>query len=158
MIHNVSYSGTHFAVPIWRPVSKSESLHPLPILRSASDWGFGAKLEGLGPSPRLGSPEIGSDSPLTYFYIPKSARAYLFPQSVKIRYFCSGPTSVGPICPQPSDRAAAPARPAEGRCLRHRHRARPGGRLPACGAMTRHSIMLYYVVMLQYMMSVSIML
>ena len=33
-------------------------------------------------------------SPLTYFYIPKSARAYLFPQSVKNHYFCSGPISV----------------------------------------------------------------
>ena len=32
--------------------------------------------------------------PLTY------ARAYLFPQSVKIPYFCSGPISVDPICPQ----------------------------------------------------------
>ena len=39
--------------------------------------------------------------PLTYFYLPKSARAYLFPQSVKTHYFCSGPVSVGPICPQP---------------------------------------------------------
>ena len=41
--------------------------------------------------------------PLAYFYIPKSARAYLFPQSVKIHYFCSGPISVDPICPQPTD-------------------------------------------------------
>ena len=40
--------------------------------------------------------------PLTYFDIPKSARAYLFSQSVKIHYFCSGPISVDPICPQPS--------------------------------------------------------
>ena len=39
---------------------------------------------------------------LTYFYLPKSARAYLFPQSVKINYFCSGPISVDPICPQPT--------------------------------------------------------
>ena len=39
--------------------------------------------------------------PLTYFYLSKSARAYLFPQSVKIHYFCSGPSSVDPICPQP---------------------------------------------------------
>ena len=38
--------------------------------------------------------------PLIYFYIPKSARAYLFPQSVKIHYFRSGPISVDPICPQ----------------------------------------------------------
>ena len=35
--------------------------------------------------------------PLTYFYLPKSARAYLFPQSVKIHCFCSGPVSVDPI-------------------------------------------------------------
>ena len=28
--------------------------------------------------------------PLTYLYLPpKSARAYLFPRSVKIQYFCS---------------------------------------------------------------------
>ena len=38
--------------------------------------------------------------PLTYFYLPKSARAYLFPQAAKIPYFCSGPISVDPICPQ----------------------------------------------------------
>ena len=31
--------------------------------------------------------------PLAYFYIPKSSRACLFPQSVKIHYFCSGPIS-----------------------------------------------------------------
>ena len=40
--------------------------------------------------------------PLTYLYIPKSARAYLFPQCVKVHYlFCSGPVSVDPICPPP---------------------------------------------------------
>ena len=39
--------------------------------------------------------------PLTYLYLPNSARTYLFPQSVKIRYFCSGPIRVDPICPQP---------------------------------------------------------
>ena len=39
--------------------------------------------------------------PLTYFYLPKSARAHLFPQSVKIHYLCSGPISVDPISPQP---------------------------------------------------------
>ena len=38
---------------------------------------------------------------LTYFHFPKSARAYLFPQSVEIPYFCSGPIGVDPICPQP---------------------------------------------------------
>ena len=40
--------------------------------------------------------------PLAYFYFPKSAMAYLLPQSVKIPYFCSGPISVDPIRPQPS--------------------------------------------------------
>ena len=41
--------------------------------------------------------------PLAYFYLPKSARAYLLPQSVEVRYyFCSGPASVDPICPQPN--------------------------------------------------------
>ena len=40
--------------------------------------------------------------PLTYFYLPKSARAYLFPKSVKQKhYFCSRPINVDPICPQP---------------------------------------------------------
>ena len=40
--------------------------------------------------------------PLTYFEPPKSARAYLFPQTVKIEYFCSGPIGVDSICPQPN--------------------------------------------------------
>ena len=40
--------------------------------------------------------------PLTYFYLPKSAGAYLFPQTVKIHYLCSGPVRVDPICPQPN--------------------------------------------------------
>ena len=34
--------------------------------------------------------------PFAYFYLPKSARAYLFPQSVKIQYFRSRPSSVDP--------------------------------------------------------------
>ena len=41
-------------------------------------------------------------SPLYYFYLPKSARAYLFLQSVNIHYFCSGPISVDPTGPQPT--------------------------------------------------------
>ena len=40
--------------------------------------------------------------PLTYFYLPRSAREYRFPQSVKVQNFCSGPVSVDPICPQSS--------------------------------------------------------
>ena len=40
--------------------------------------------------------------PLTCFFLAKSARAYLFPQSIKIHYFCSGPISVDPICPHPT--------------------------------------------------------
>ena len=47
--------------------------------------------------------------PLTYFYLPKSAGAYLFPQSVNIHYFCSGTVSVDPICPQPNPFASAAA-------------------------------------------------
>ena len=39
--------------------------------------------------------------PLTYFCLPKGARTYLFPQSVEINDFRSGPVSVDPICPQP---------------------------------------------------------
>ena len=39
--------------------------------------------------------------PLTYVYLPRSARAYLFPESVKNCCFRSGPISVDPICPQP---------------------------------------------------------
>ena len=36
---------------------------------------------------------------------PKKARAYPFPQSVKIHYFCSGPiSSADPICPFPNCR------------------------------------------------------
>ena len=33
--------------------------------------------------------------------LPKSARLYLFTQSVKMMYFCSGLISVDPNCPQP---------------------------------------------------------
>ena len=47
--------------------------------------------------------------PLICFYIPKSARAYLFPQSVSFYYFCSGPISVDPICSQPRFRNRAVA-------------------------------------------------
>ena len=39
--------------------------------------------------------------PLTCFYLPRSARACLFPQSVKLHSFRSGPISVDRICPQP---------------------------------------------------------
>ena len=44
--------------------------------------------------------------PFTYFYLPKSTRAYLCSQSVKHFYNCSGPISVDPICPQPSHNSA----------------------------------------------------
>ena len=37
--------------------------------------------------------------PSPYFYLPKSARACVFPQSVKIHFFCSGPIRVDTICP-----------------------------------------------------------
>ena len=41
--------------------------------------------------------------PLIYFYLPRSATAYLLPQSDQIHYFCGGPISVDPICPQPNN-------------------------------------------------------
>ena len=44
-----------------------------------------------------------------YCCLPKSARAYLFPQSARICYFCGGPISADPICPQPT--TACPAQP-----------------------------------------------
>ena len=46
--------------------------------------------------------------PLACLYLPKSAKAYLFPKFVKINYFCSGPISVDPICPQPTYACACP--------------------------------------------------
>ena len=53
--------------------------------------------------------DLGWVLKLAYFDIPESARGYLFPQSVKIHYFCSGPISVDPICPQPNASAKAAA-------------------------------------------------
>ena len=50
-------------------------------------------------------------------YSKKSARVYLFPQSVKNHYSGSGPISVDLICPQPS-RACAGVRTAHA-CLPH---------------------------------------
>ena len=44
--------------------------------------------------------------PLTYFRLPKSARAYLFPNQSKIHDFCSGPITFDPICPRPSPAGA----------------------------------------------------
>ena len=41
--------------------------------------------------------------PLTYVCLPQSARAHLSPICQKY-YFCSGPISVDPICPQPTDK------------------------------------------------------
>ena len=44
--------------------------------------------------------------PLTYVYLPKSARAYLFPQSAKTHYFCSCPVSADPILSATSRRSS----------------------------------------------------
>ena len=64
--------------------------------------------------------------PLTYFYLPKSARANLFPQPVKIHYLFSGPIGADPICPRP--RRAAEVLPARGgrRAAAERRRRGPG--------------------------------
>ena len=40
---------------------------------------------------------------LAYWYLPKSASACLFLQSVKNNYFCIGPISVDPVRLQPKD-------------------------------------------------------
>ena len=57
--------------------------------------------------------------PLTYFYLPKSAREYLLSQSVETHYLRSGNVSVDPICPQPrSASLTAPNGPAQQRLLR----------------------------------------
>ena len=48
--------------------------------------------------------------PLTYFYIPKSARAYLFYTIYQNHYFCSGLISVDPTCPQPIYRVCSISR------------------------------------------------
>ena len=76
-----------------------------------------------GPPARKGTDRVGTNGvtaklmfcdrgtfwvfPLTYFDLPKSAGAYLFSQSIKNDYFCSGPISADPVCPPPSE---APAR------------------------------------------------
>ena len=44
----------------------------------------------------------GTPVNLLVYDICTSDRAHLFPQSVKLSFFCSGPISVEPICPQPS--------------------------------------------------------
>ena len=68
--------------------------------------------------------------PLTYFYLPKSARAYLLPQPVKKHYFCRGPISVDPICPQPRSWPGRDARgPRAGRAHAARARHCLGGPL-----------------------------
>ena len=45
--------------------------------------------------------------PLACFYLPRSARLYLFSQAVKILYFCSGPISADPIWSATKARARA---------------------------------------------------
>ena len=55
---------------------------------------------------------------LAYFYIPKSARAYIFPQSVKIDHFRSAPSVSTPICRRPPRLGRSPhpeLSPASGR-------------------------------------------
>ena len=39
-------------------------------------------------------------TPVNLLLSSQSARAYFFPQSVKIHYFCSDHISVDPVCPQ----------------------------------------------------------
>ena len=97
------------------------------------------------PPPRVGAGQMGSALkgslqiscfltegllilPLTYSYLPKSARAYFFSRSVEINYFCSGPISVDPICPQPTHASLAAAWTARSA------KAKPTTVFHACGA------------------------
>ena len=43
-------------------------------------------------------------TPINLFLSSQKCQGVPFPQSVKIPYFCSGPISVDPICPQPKGR------------------------------------------------------
>ena len=47
---------------------------------------------------------------LTYFYLPKSARAYIFPQPVKIITFAAAPLVLTPFVPNQSAKSANEAR------------------------------------------------
>ena len=60
-------------------------------------------------SALMGSLQISCFVDRGFFWVPICQNlsisvnfAYLFPQSVKINYFCSDPISVDPICPQPT--------------------------------------------------------
>ena len=57
-------------------------------------WTNGVSTTGVTANLRFFDRGILWVLPLTYFYLPKSARAYLFPQSVNNHYFCSGPIIV----------------------------------------------------------------
>ena len=71
--------------------------------------------------------------PLTYFYLPKSARVYLFPQSIKIHYFRIGPISADPIYPQPREATGGMRRQGGSEEFvrrRQRHWQRDSGQMP----------------------------
>ena len=72
--------------------------------------------------------------PLTYFYYPKSAGAYLFPQSVKSHYSCGGPVSVDPICPQLRLGASSANRAVQGGSSCHDVGSESHSHLLACGS------------------------
>ena len=69
--------------------------------RLKAEWGESAGGQTGRQRARAG-PELWAEASYS-----QSARACLFPQSVKYHYFCSGPTSVDPICPFPRGRRSA---------------------------------------------------
>ena len=78
-----------------------------PVLRVIASCGVRKGPDGVGTHgvdallPLFGQRDFFRVLPLAYFCLPESARVYSFPQSVTIHYFCSGPISLDPICPQP---------------------------------------------------------
>ena len=92
------------------------------ILRAKTLWGETSALDpvrGSSVKARKGTNGVSTNGvianfiffdrgtfwllPLTCFYLRKVPGRNFFPKSVKIHYFCSGPVSVDPICPQPSN-------------------------------------------------------
>ena len=83
-----------------------QSCGGLPLLRRRRPSGepiFAADPGSLVWLLRKGTNGVSTNGVTAIFmFFPKSARAYFFPNSVKIHYFCSGPISIGIMCPQPS--------------------------------------------------------
>ena len=105
----------------WRPPPKKL----LPVARRSERDNRGQHFNRVTADPCPSDRGTCWVLPLTYFYLPKSSKGVLFPQSVSNHYFCSGPTSADPICPQPRRlrRLPAPLPRYPASCRRLRSRA-----------------------------------